>query len=88
MRSLENSRLLSKIATNDGHGEDTPYFEGWKAYDRDPFHLTKNPTGVIQMGLAENQVYIFIVVFFVFILTKILFRTLEKRRFLRYLFVV
>ncbi|GMN45058.1 hypothetical protein TIFTF001_014259 [Ficus carica] len=55
MISLENSRLLSKIATNDGHGENTPYFEGWKAYDRDPFHLTKNPTGVIQMGLAENQ---------------------------------
>ena len=50
-------QLLSKIATNDKHGENTPYFDGWKAYDRDPFHPTKNRQGVIQMGLAENQVY-------------------------------
>ncbi|GMP43637.1 hypothetical protein CsSME_00012919 [Camellia sinensis var. sinensis] len=48
-------QLLSKIATNDEHGENSPYFDGWKAYDNDPFHLTKNPNGVIQMGLAENQ---------------------------------
>ncbi|PON97313.1 L-threonine-O-3-phosphate decarboxylase [Trema orientale] len=46
---------LSKIATNDGHGENTPYFDGWKAYDRNPFHPTNNSGGVIQMGLAENQ---------------------------------
>nr|AFU90953.1 1-aminocyclopropane-1-carboxylate synthase [Psidium guajava] len=46
---------LSKIATNDGHGENSPYFDGWKAYDRNPFHPTQNPDGVIQMGLAENQ---------------------------------
>ncbi|KAL5796112.1 hypothetical protein ACOSQ2_000932 [Xanthoceras sorbifolium] len=46
---------LSKIATNDRHGENTPYFDGWKAYDRNPFHPTQNPKGVIQMGLAENQ---------------------------------
>ncbi|XP_068651035.1 1-aminocyclopropane-1-carboxylate synthase-like [Aristolochia californica] len=51
----EDFSLLSRIATNDGHGEVSPYFEGWKAYDRDPFHPTKNPGGVIQMGLAENQ---------------------------------
>nr|AEY82446.1 1-aminocyclopropane-1-carboxylate synthase [Momordica charantia] len=50
-----NQFLLSKIATNDGHGEDSPYFDGWKAYDNDPFHPDKNPSGVIQMGLAENQ---------------------------------
>ncbi|KAI4355144.1 hypothetical protein L6164_003944 [Bauhinia variegata] len=49
------SQLLSKIATSDGHGENSPYFDGWKAYDRNPFHPTKNPQGVIQMGLAENQ---------------------------------
>ncbi|KAI4328836.1 hypothetical protein L6164_021161 [Bauhinia variegata] len=49
------SELLSKIATNDKHGENSPYFDGWKAYDRDPFHPTKNPQGIIQMGLAENQ---------------------------------
>ncbi|XP_042506265.1 1-aminocyclopropane-1-carboxylate synthase-like [Macadamia integrifolia] len=47
--------LLSKIATNHGHGEDSPYFDGWKAYDKNPFHPTNNPGGVIQMGLAENQ---------------------------------
>ncbi|XP_031282755.1 1-aminocyclopropane-1-carboxylate synthase [Pistacia vera] len=47
--------VLSKIATNNRHGEDSPYFEGWKAFDRNPFHLTQNPQGVIQMGLAENQ---------------------------------
>ncbi|RVX10035.1 hypothetical protein VitviT2T_023873 [Vitis vinifera] len=46
---------LSKIATNDMHGENSLYFDGWKAYDENPFHPTKNPNGVIQMGLAENQ---------------------------------
>ncbi|KAJ7951193.1 1-aminocyclopropane-1-carboxylate synthase 1 [Quillaja saponaria] len=51
----EKNQILSKIATNDGHGEDSPYFDGWKAYDRNPFHPTQNPQGVIQMGLAENQ---------------------------------
>ncbi|KAK6162265.1 hypothetical protein DH2020_002106 [Rehmannia glutinosa] len=50
-----NSQLLSKIATSDQHGENSPYFDGWKAYDNDPFHPTQNPRGVIQMGLAENQ---------------------------------
>ncbi|OAY59767.1 1-aminocyclopropane-1-carboxylate synthase [Manihot esculenta] len=50
-----NNQLLSKIATGKGHGEDSPYFDGWKAYDSDPYHPTKNPSGVIQMGLAENQ---------------------------------
>nr|BAA84945.1 ACC synthase [Musa acuminata AAA Group] len=50
-----NQQILSRIATNDGHGENSSYFDGWKAYERDPFHLTDNPTGVIQMGLAENQ---------------------------------
>ncbi|KAJ0430336.1 putative 1-aminocyclopropane-1-carboxylate synthase [Helianthus annuus] len=51
----ENQTLLSKIATSEQHGENSPYFDGWKAYDQDPFHLTENPNGVIQMGLAENQ---------------------------------
>ncbi|NP_001292642.1 1-aminocyclopropane-1-carboxylate synthase CMW33 [Cucumis sativus] len=50
-----NQVLLSKIAISDGHGEDSPYFDGWKAYDNDPFHPENNPSGVIQMGLAENQ---------------------------------
>ncbi|XP_041025848.1 1-aminocyclopropane-1-carboxylate synthase 1 [Juglans microcarpa x Juglans regia] len=47
--------VLSKIATNDRHGENSPYFDGWKAYDMNPYHPTKNRDGVIQMGLAENQ---------------------------------
>ncbi|XVF22482.1 hypothetical protein REPUB_Repub12eG0176600 [Reevesia pubescens] len=51
----KNRHLLSRIATNDRHGENSPYFEGWKAYDSNPFHPTLNPDGVIQMGLAENQ---------------------------------
>ncbi|KAH8513369.1 hypothetical protein Peur_057180 [Populus x canadensis] len=50
-----NNHLLSSIASSNGHGEDSPYFEGWKAYDSNPHHLTENPNGVIQMGLAENQ---------------------------------
>nr|QBQ01526.1 1-aminocyclopropane-1-carboxylate synthase/ACC synthase [Lonicera macranthoides] len=52
---MRNTQLLSKIATNDGHGEKSPYFDGWKAYDSDPFSPRTNPCGVIQMGLAENQ---------------------------------
>ncbi|KAK7839287.1 1-aminocyclopropane-1-carboxylate synthase [Quercus suber] len=47
--------LLSKIATGNGHGENSPYFDGWKAFEDNPFHPTDNPHGVIQMGLAENQ---------------------------------
>ncbi|CAA0154033.1 unnamed protein product [Arabidopsis thaliana] len=47
--------VLSKIATNNQHGENSEYFDGWKAYDKDPFHLSRNPHGIIQMGLAENQ---------------------------------
>ncbi|KAM7257111.1 hypothetical protein ACFE04_012852 [Oxalis oulophora] len=47
---------LSKIAVSSTHGEDSPYFAGWKAYDENPYDETTNPSGVIQMGLAENQV--------------------------------
>ncbi|TVU17081.1 hypothetical protein EJB05_33094, partial [Eragrostis curvula] len=47
---------LSDIATSAAHGEDSPYFAGWKAYDEDPYDPVTNPSGVIQMGLAENQV--------------------------------
>ncbi|KAM7509642.1 hypothetical protein LguiA_020095 [Lonicera macranthoides] len=47
---------LSRIAVSETHGEDSPYFDGWKAYDENPYHELKNPLGVIQMGLAENQV--------------------------------
>ncbi|XP_057768316.1 1-aminocyclopropane-1-carboxylate synthase 7-like [Salvia miltiorrhiza] len=47
---------LSKVAVSKTHGEDSPYFAGWKAYDENPYHESCNPSGVIQMGLAENQV--------------------------------
>lgn len=47
---------MSKIATGNGHGENSPYFDGWKAYETNPFHPTDRHDGVIQMGLAENQV--------------------------------
>ncbi|XP_057762365.1 1-aminocyclopropane-1-carboxylate synthase 7-like [Arachis stenosperma] len=47
---------LSKIAISNTHGEDSPYFAGWKVYDENPYDEFTNPSGVIQMGLAENQV--------------------------------
>ncbi|CAL0330888.1 unnamed protein product [Lupinus luteus] len=49
---------LSKIAISGTHGGDSPYFAGWKAYDENPYDELSNPSGVIQMGLAENQVKI------------------------------
>lgn len=49
---------LSKVAVSETHGENSPYFAGWKAYDEDPYDESNNPSGVIQMGLAENQVSI------------------------------
>nr|QGT40623.1 1-aminocyclopropane-1-carboxylate synthase 1 [Tulipa gesneriana]QGT40625.1 1-aminocyclopropane-1-carboxylate synthase 2 [Tulipa gesneriana] len=52
--SSRSDQLLSEIATGSGHGENSSYFDGWKAYDRDPFHAINNPNGVIQLGLAEN----------------------------------
>lgn len=51
-----HSVQLSNIAVSDTHGEDSPYFAGWKAYDENPYDEFTNPSGVIQMGLAENQV--------------------------------
>ncbi|KAH0449501.1 hypothetical protein IEQ34_020193 [Dendrobium chrysotoxum] len=47
---------LSKMANSNAHGEESPYFAGWKAYNENPYDPKENPTGVIQMGLAENQV--------------------------------
>lgn len=56
-RSSNNNIVeLSRVAVSDTHGEDSPYFAGWKAYDGNPYHEFHNPSGVIQMGLAENQV--------------------------------
>ncbi|KAK4266899.1 hypothetical protein QN277_023759 [Acacia crassicarpa] len=55
LRNEQSHQLLSNMAVNDKHGQNSPYFDGWIAYDRDPFHPIHNPQGVIQMGLAENQ---------------------------------
>ncbi|XP_077244970.1 1-aminocyclopropane-1-carboxylate synthase 7-like [Tasmannia lanceolata] len=59
VKEMTNSRglcRLSTLAMADGHGEDSPYFDGWKAYDLNPYDPLQNPSGIIQMGLAENQV--------------------------------
>ncbi|KAJ1272356.1 hypothetical protein BS78_06G195700 [Paspalum vaginatum] len=55
MASGSNGLLLSRVASGDGHGENSSYFDGWKAYDMNPFDPHSNRHGVIQMGLAENQ---------------------------------
>lgn len=67
----KSHQLLSKIATNNKHGENSPYFDGWKAYESNPFHPTKNPQGVIQMGLAENQVYFIYHILLLFMVSKL-----------------
>ncbi|KAK7330925.1 hypothetical protein VNO77_25131 [Canavalia gladiata] len=48
-------RLLSKKATCNSHGQDSSYFLGWQEYEKNPYHEVHNPKGIIQMGLAENQ---------------------------------
>ncbi|KAJ8769306.1 hypothetical protein K2173_002510 [Erythroxylum novogranatense] len=47
--------LLSEKAMCNTHGQDSLYFAGWEEYEKNPYDEVKNPTGVIQMGLAENQ---------------------------------
>ncbi|KAI9201071.1 hypothetical protein LWI28_017570 [Acer negundo] len=47
--------MLSKKASCDAHGQDSSYFLGWEAYENNPYHQLDNPSGIIQMGLAENQ---------------------------------
>ncbi|CAH9105397.1 unnamed protein product [Cuscuta europaea] len=47
--------LLSKKITCNSHGQDSSYFLGWQEYEKNPYHETRNPKGIIQMGLAENQ---------------------------------
>ncbi|KAL1316100.1 hypothetical protein AAHE18_15G042400 [Arachis hypogaea] len=48
-------RLLSRKATCNTHGQDSSYFLGWEEYEKNPYDKVKNPNGIIQMGLAENQ---------------------------------
>lgn len=48
--------LLSKKAACNSHGQDSSYFLGWQEYEKNPYDPITNPKGIIQMGLAENQV--------------------------------
>ncbi|KAL6961285.1 1-aminocyclopropane-1-carboxylate synthase 3 [Sarracenia purpurea var. burkii] len=48
-------KLLSRKAVCNSHGQDSSYFLGWQEYEKNPYHELHNPTGIIQMGLAENQ---------------------------------
>ncbi|XP_052623358.1 1-aminocyclopropane-1-carboxylate synthase 3-like [Lactuca sativa] len=47
--------MLSKKASCDSHGEDSSYFVGLQEYEKNPYDHVHNPSGIIQMGLAENQ---------------------------------
>ncbi|CAI9758463.1 unnamed protein product [Fraxinus pennsylvanica] len=48
-------KLLSRKASCNSHGQDSSYFAGWEEYEKNPYDDVKNPKGIIQMGLAENQ---------------------------------
>ncbi|XP_071706342.1 1-aminocyclopropane-1-carboxylate synthase 3-like [Rutidosis leptorrhynchoides] len=47
--------MLSAKATCNSHGQDSSYFLGWEEYEKNPYDPINNPNGIIQMGLAENQ---------------------------------
>ncbi|GAB4849132.1 1-aminocyclopropane-1-carboxylate synthase 3 [Ancistrocladus abbreviatus] len=47
--------MLSKKASCNTHGQGSSYFLGWQEYERNPYHHLHNLDGIIQMGLAENQ---------------------------------
>lgn len=49
-------QMLSRKAACDSHGQDSSYFLGWQEYEKNPYHEDQNPNGIVQMGLAENQV--------------------------------
>lgn len=53
---LKKMGILSRKATCNTHGQDSSYFLGWEEYEKNPYDEVKNPDGIIQMGLAENQV--------------------------------
>ncbi|KAD6453045.1 hypothetical protein R6Q59_015108 [Mikania micrantha] len=43
------------LSTCNSHGQDSSYFLGCEEYEKNPYHRINNPTGMIQMGIAENQ---------------------------------
>lgn len=47
--------LSEKVTGCNAHGQDSSYFLGWEEYEKNPYHEFTNPDGIIQMGLAENQ---------------------------------
>ena len=51
-------KQLSTKVTSNAHGQDSSYFLGWEEYEKNPYDEIKNPNGIVQMGLAENQVNI------------------------------
>ncbi|XP_077233654.1 1-aminocyclopropane-1-carboxylate synthase 3-like [Tasmannia lanceolata] len=51
---MKQSQLSTK-ATCNSHGQDSSYFLGWEEYEKNPYDEIRNPEGIIQMGLAENQ---------------------------------
>ncbi|CAL9190308.1 unnamed protein product [Musa hybrid cultivar] len=48
-------KLLSRKAACNSHGQDSSYFLGWQEYEKNPYDPIANTGGIIQMGLAENQ---------------------------------
>ncbi|KAJ4964790.1 hypothetical protein NE237_016639 [Protea cynaroides] len=48
-------KWLSRKVTCNSHGQDSSYFLGWQEYEKNPYDEFQNPNGIIQMGLAENQ---------------------------------
>ncbi|XP_042492725.1 1-aminocyclopropane-1-carboxylate synthase 3-like [Macadamia integrifolia] len=48
-------KWLSKKVTCNSDGQDSSYFLGWQEYEKNPYDKVRNPNGIIQMGLAENQ---------------------------------
>ncbi|CAI0464341.1 unnamed protein product [Linum tenue] len=46
--------MLSRRA-RECHGQESSYFAGWQEYEKNPYHPLHNPSGIIQLGLAENQ---------------------------------
>ncbi|CAN1341256.1 1-aminocyclopropane-1-carboxylate synthase CMA101 [Linum perenne] len=47
--------LSKKASCEESHGQESSYFVGWEEYQKNPYHPLHNPTGIIQLGLAENQ---------------------------------
>ncbi|XP_030443433.1 1-aminocyclopropane-1-carboxylate synthase 3-like [Syzygium oleosum] len=47
--------MLSRKASCNSHGQDSYYFLGWEEYRKNPYDEVRNSSGIIQMGLAENQ---------------------------------